>query len=147
MNESKHHYNHNDLLKKKQLIHKLALSPQQSMNNKMHFRKEYKHESFRSSKLLWRLLVILIWLECVWIHHNNMHVVSGLHMASPTSIVYTGNGITAVVGFITDVNDDHLLDFVVAYYQRDYNFASQVVSPIMLYPFHSKKVIISIPMH
>ncbi|KAF0981387.1 hypothetical protein FDP41_012497 [Naegleria fowleri] len=56
-----------------------------------------------------------------------MHVVSGLHMASPTSIVYTGNGITAVVGFITDVNDDHLLDFVVAYYQRDYNFASQVI--------------------
>ncbi|KAG2387803.1 hypothetical protein C9374_001397 [Naegleria lovaniensis] len=53
--------------------------------------------------------------------------VLGLHHAPPASIIYTGNGMTSVVGFITDVNNDRLLDFVIAYYQRDYNFANNVI--------------------
>ncbi|KAG2387804.1 hypothetical protein C9374_001398 [Naegleria lovaniensis] len=53
--------------------------------------------------------------------------VYGLHGIAPTSIVYTGNGDTAEVGYIVDVNNDQLLDFVLTYYQRDFNFASNVI--------------------
>jgi len=48
-------------------------------------------------------------------------------MDVPSPIVYTGNGNTAQVGFIVDINNDGLLDFVLSYVQRDFNIAVTTV--------------------
>ncbi|KAF0981386.1 hypothetical protein FDP41_012496 [Naegleria fowleri] len=73
--------------------------------------------------LRWLLPCVLV-LILILCHAIPM---TGMHVFAPAPIVYTGNGNTAQVGFITDINNDQLQDVVLTYYQRDYNFASTVI--------------------
>ena len=66
------------------------------------------------------LLAFLLILTCSYSH--------SIFPNAPTSIIFVGNGQDSQVGFITDVNNDNLPDFVMTYFQRDYGFSSTTVS-------------------